>query len=97
MTKEREGRKHTRLSEVKLSNVSLAEPLHVFINHKRNCGSKTLFYRPCLNRKPRRPEIPSGCLGPHVRLQFTRRCNNTSRTVTNMNTKSSGTALMYCV
>ena len=41
MTKERGGRNHTRLSEVKLSKVSLAESLHVFINHKRNCGSKT--------------------------------------------------------
>ena len=82
-----EGRNHTRLSKVKLSNVSLAEPLHVFINHKRNCGSKTLFYRPCLNRKPRRPEITSGCLEPYLRLQFTRRCNNPSRNVTNMSTR----------
>ena len=87
MTKEREGGNHIRLSEVKLLNLSPAEPLYVFINHERNCRSKTLLYRPCLNRKPRRPEIPSGCLGPHVRLQFTRRCNNTSRNVTNMSTR----------
>ena len=56
-------------------------------NHKQNCGSKTLFYRTCMNCEPRRPEIPNGCLGPHVRLQFTRRCNNPSRKVTHMSTR----------
>ena len=61
--------------------------MYVLINHERNCWSKTLFCRPCLNRKPRRPEIPRGCLGPHVRLPFTWRCNNTSRKVRKMNTR----------
>ena len=70
----------------KLSNLSPAEPLFVFIDHERNCGSKT-FYRPSPNHKPRRPEIPSGGSVPPVRLQFTWRCNNTSRKVTKMDTQ----------
>ena len=47
--------------------MSPAEPLFVFIDHERNCGSKT-FYRPSLNHKPHRPEIPSEGWGPTCTL-----------------------------
>ena len=54
--------------------------------NERNCGSKT-FYRTSLNQKSRRPQIPIGGSGPLLRLQFTRRCNHTSRKVTKMDTR----------